>query len=282
MAVFNAYEATNPRLKKSKPFNDGATAGTAKVSSSRGGKSREELKALGERHGWSVRELSMREIQQMSADETLWQGEFNKEEFDRAFTLAENGRLNRERMPIWNVRRMWGGGATPEEDSAARIAGNQFATRCLQFERTIENAQAIVEWMQAHDLDGTKVESYVSAFNALVEEGKLTPAKAQSADEFLRNHAELHDTRLPPIIISRNAKKVATETFFEQARANTATARSGATSVTEYPQEQRGLPPYTDIEKMSLRNLVRNMSSAALEEKCQNGPSFKEALDSLD
>src|SRR5260370_20603907 len=105
MAVFNAYEATNPRLKK-KPFNDGVTAGTAKVSSSRGGKSREELKALGERHGWSVRELSMREIQQMSADETLWQGEFKQENFDSAFTPAENRRLNREPMPVGNVRRM--------------------------------------------------------------------------------------------------------------------------------------------------------------------------------
>ena len=30
MAV-NAYEATNPRLKKGKPFNEGATAGTAKA-----------------------------------------------------------------------------------------------------------------------------------------------------------------------------------------------------------------------------------------------------------
>src|SRR6266478_10070342 len=257
MPVFNAYEATNPRLKKSKPFNDGATAGTAKVSSSRGGKSREELKALGERHGWSARELSMREIQQMSADETLWQGEFNKEGFDRAFTLAENGRLNNERMPIWNVRRMWGGGATPEEDSAARIAGNQFATRCLQFERTIVNAQAIVEWMQAHDLDGTKVESYVTAFQALVEEGKLTPAPTESADDFLRNHAELHDTRTPPIIAARNAKAEQTQKYFEAA-AN-ATARAGATQITTYPADETGYPNFPS--KYSFRKLVEGLSA---------------------
>ncbi len=280
MAVFNAYEATNPRLKKSKPFNDGATAGTAKVSSSRGGKSREELKALGERHGWSVRELSMREIQQMSADETLWQSEFNKESFDQAFTLAENGRLNRERMPTWNVRRMWGGGATSEEDSAARIAGNQFATRCLQFERTIENSQALVEWMQTHDLDGTKVESYVSAFNALVEEGKLTPAPAESADDFLRNHAELHDTRTPPIIAARNAKAEQTQKYFEAA-ANV-TAKGTIVSVTEYPSEQQGVPPYSEIAKASLRAKVKSMSSSELADKCQNDPSFKKALDSLE
>jgi len=280
MPVFNAYEATNPRLKKSKPFNDGATAGAAKVSSSRGGKSREELKALGERMGWIVREVSMREIQQMSADETLWQGEFNKEEFDRAFTLAENGRLNRERMPIWNVRRMWGGGATPEEDSAARIAGNQFATRCPQFERTIENAQVIVEWMQAHDLDGTKVESYVTAFQALVEDEKLTPAPAESADDFLRNHAELHDTRTPPIIAARNAKAEQTQKYFEAA-ANV-TAKGTITRLTDYPDEHQGIPPYSEIEKASLRAKVKSMSSSELADKCQNDPSFKKSLDSLE
>jgi len=119
-------------------------------------------------------------------------------------------------------------------------------------------------------------------FHLLIQpQQRMSETDRLSADEYLAKNSALHDTRLPPIIISRNAKKAATETFFEQARANTATARSGATSVTEYPQEQRGLPPYTDIEKMSLRNLVRNMSSAALEQKCQNDPSFKKALDSL-
>jgi len=277
MTVFNAYEATNPRLKKSKPFNDGATAGAAKVSSSRGGKSREELKALGERMGWIVREVSMREIQQMSADETLWQGEFNKEEFDRAFTLAENGRLNRERMPIWNVRRMWGGGATPEEDSAARIAGNQFATRCPQFERTIENAQVIVEWMQAHDLDGTKVESYVTAFQALVEDGKLTPAKAQSADDFLAAHSELRDNRTPPLIVARTARKEATEKFFEQAKA--ATAQAGATNITDYPADETGYPNFPS--KYSFRKLVEGLSAEEYARRLKDDRQFSAALDRL-
>src|SRR5260370_37145263 len=227
MAVFNAYEATNPRLKK-KPFNDGVTAGTAKVSSSRGAKSRDALTALGERQGWRVRELSMREIQQMSADETLWHEAYNKENFDVAFTLAENGRLNRERMPVWNVRRMWNGRATSEEDSAALIAGNQFATRCPQFERSIENPQAIVEWMQANDLDATKVESYVRAFRALVEEGRLIPAKPESADDFLANHPELHDRRTPPIIAARNARVEGTRKHFEAA----ANAPTQSTSTT--------------------------------------------------
>src|SRR5258708_31136067 len=157
MAVFNAYEDTNPRLKKSKPFNDGATAGMPKSPSSRGGKSREELQAFGERMGFADRELTAQDTAGLSADEYLWFEKFFPTRLEHAATLAENGRLNRERMPTWNVRRMWGGGATHDEDSAARIAGNQFATRCPQFERSVENAQAIVEWMQSHDLDATQV-----------------------------------------------------------------------------------------------------------------------------
>ena len=277
MPVFNAYEATNPRLKKSKPFNDGATAGTAKVSSSRGGKSREELKALGERMGWSVRELSMREIQQMSADETLWQSEFNKEEFDSAFTLAENGRLNNERMPIWNVRRMWGGGATPEEDSAARIAGNQFATRCQQFERSVENAQVIVEWMQAHDLDGTKVESYVTAFQALVEDGKLTPAKAQSADDFLAAHSELHDTRTPPLMAVRNAKAEQTAKYFEAAAS--ATRKGTVVNITDYPGEHSGYPAAPT--KYSFRRLLDSLSAEDFQKRLNEDAAFAHAVNKL-
>jgi len=43
--------------------------------------------------------------------------------------------------------------------------------------RTIENATLMIEYMQAHDFDATKVESYVIAYKALVEDGKLTPAR---------------------------------------------------------------------------------------------------------
>ena len=69
---------------------------------------------------------------------------------------------------------------------------------------------------------------------------------------------------------------------FQKAKEATATAGWGATSVTDYGQEPRGLAPYSEISKASLRSLVRNMSSAALEEKCQTDPSFKKALDSLE
>src|SRR5256885_15880055 len=116
MPVFNAFEATNPR-KKSKSFNEGATAGTAKVSS--GGKSREELKSLGERNGWTARELSMREIQQMGADEVVWHEVFDKENFDKAF---ERDAVVKERKVInqkWDAKKLWDDVTKPTPEQAA-------------------------------------------------------------------------------------------------------------------------------------------------------------------
>jgi len=244
--------------------------------------SKSELKSLGERRGWTVREISAREIQQMSAEEVLWHEAFNRDNFDGALERQRTAKHNREAMGQWAVRLMWEGKATPEQDVKARAAGNEFAIRFPTFERTVENAQIMVEHMREHSLDATRVDNYVAAYKALVEDGKLTPAPAQSSTDFYKAHPELHDTRTPPIIAARNAKQAATEKFFAEARESTATARSGATRVTDYGNEQQGVPPYSDIEKTSLRSLVRRMSAAELEEKCQNDPSFKKALDSLE
>jgi hypothetical protein len=180
--MYNAFEKTH-KFQGKTAKDSSATAGMGKVSG-RGLKGREELKALGERNGWAVREVSMREIQQMSADETLWHEAFNKENFDLAFTLAENGRLNAERMPVWNARRMWEGKATPDENERARIAGDAFATRTPQFARTLEAAQIMARYMEQHDLDATKIESYSAAFTALVEDGKFLaqPSRASRAE----------------------------------------------------------------------------------------------------
>src|SRR6266404_7399262 len=190
MPVFNAYEATNPRLKKSKAFNEVATAGAAKVSSSRGGKSREELKNLGERNGWTVREISMRDISSMSADETLWHEAFNKENFDRAFERDAIAKHNREAMSVWDARRKWREGVSKEETEMARIAGDHFATRFPQFERSLPNAELMVAYMREHDLDATQIQNYVTAFRELTAEGKLTLVQPQSADKFLEQHPE--------------------------------------------------------------------------------------------
>ncbi len=243
--------------------------------------SKSELRALGERKGWSVRDISMREINAMSADETLWHEAFNVTNWRAAFEREDAVRQNKQHMKVWDVRRAWRGQATEEEDRLARIAGEQFAMRHPQFARTIENATRMIEHMKSRDLDATQISSYTTAFLELTEQGKLTVAPAESADEFLRTHPELHDRRTPPIIAARNAKAQATAEHFEKTREATATARAGATRVTDYGREQQGVPPYSDIEKTSLRNLARKMNAAELQAKCESDPSFRKALDEL-
>jgi hypothetical protein len=144
MPVFNAYAATNPRLKKNKPFNEDATAGAAKVS--RGGKGREELKAMGVANGWADDELDARDVANLSADHYQWFEAFFPARLEHAATLAENGRLNAERMPVWEARRMWRGQATKEETEKARAAGDAFASRTPQFSRTLENAEIMARF----------------------------------------------------------------------------------------------------------------------------------------
>ncbi len=275
--MYNVFIATNTRLKKNKTVESSNRAGAPKVPSG-GLKSREELKSLGERNGWTARELSMREIQQMSADETLWHETFNKENFDRAFTLAENHRLNQERMPVWEARRMWRGQATEGEDRLARIAGDQFATRFPQFDRTLDNAQAMVTYMESHDLDATKIESYITAFRELTAEGRLTLAEAQSATDFYNEHKELHPTQIPPLIAARHQREQNTAAHF--AKSASATNEASMTRVVDYGQQKHGVPP--ESEKYSIKMKVRAMSADELAQRCADDPAFKAALDALD
>src|SRR5260370_539433 len=240
--------------------------------------SKSELKALGVRKGWNSIEISVREIEQMSADEVLWHEAFNKENWDRAFTLSENGRLNRERMPIWNVRRMWRGEASGEETEKARIAGDQFATRFPQFHRTLDNAQVMVAYMESHDLNATKLESYVSAYKALMEEGKLSLAPPQSADEFVEAHPELKDNRVPPLVASRHRREQNTTAQF--AASTAATNEGSVTRMVDYPHQLRGVPPQSD--KHSFRMKVRSLSASEIAQRCADDPAFKAALDALD
>jgi uncharacterized tellurite resistance protein B-like protein len=227
--------------------------------------------------GWTVHELSMREIQQMSADETLWHEAYNKENLDSAFTLAENQRLNKERMPVWETRRKWREGVTREETEKARIAGDQFATRFPQFERSLQNAELMVVYMREHDLDATQIQSYISAFREMSAEGRLTLVEPESASEFLHNHVELRDQRIPPLIAARNAKAEQTQKYFEQAAS--ATNQGSVARVVDYPQEQRGVPPQPD--KASFRMKVRSMSAAEIAQRCQDDLAFRKALDEL-
>src|SRR5882762_5449349 len=84
---------------------------------------RAELKALGERRGWAAVELSMREINVMSADETLWHQTYNAANWRTAFERQEVGRQNKQHMKVWDIRRHWREGVTEEQSRRAQAAG---------------------------------------------------------------------------------------------------------------------------------------------------------------
>ncbi len=257
---------------------DSGLAGTAKTPTSAGMASKEELKAMAAQMGWEPRELSYEEIQKMSSAELRFHEVWNKENLDRAFTIEQNKRTNAERMPIWNIRRAWSGGATAEESEKARAAGNEFATRFPTFARTVENAQAMVRFLEENDLDGTQVSSYVKAFHALTEQGKLQLAPAQSATEYLAQHPELHDNRVPPLIAARHQRQENTTTHV--AAASAATSQGSVTRVVDYGAQKHGIPP--ESEKYSFKMKVRAMSANELAQRCADDPMFKAALDALD
>jgi hypothetical protein len=75
-------------------------------------------------------------------------------------------------------------------------------------------------------------QSYITAFHALTEQGKLKLAPAESADDFLRNHPELHDRRLPPLIAARHQREQNTVAYF--AAASAAANEGSVTRVTDY------------------------------------------------
>jgi len=237
-----------------------------------------ELKSLGERRNYKDRELDARAVANLSSDEYLWFQTFYPVRLETAAQIESNRRQNAERMPVWETRRMWRGEVSPEEDAKARAAGDAFAKRHPTFERTTPNAMLMIEYMKSHDLDATEVFSYVKAFNALVEEGKLIPAKAQSADEYLAEHAdELVDRRIPPLIAARHQREQTTAAHFAKSAA--VTNEGSVTRVVDYPQERRGVPPQPD--RVSFRKKIAAMSAEAVLRECEIDPAFRKALDEL-
>jgi len=219
----------------------------------------------------------MAEINAMSSQQVLWEEAFNSEQYERALALPGVTKERRDIDRQWAVRRMWEGRATPDENEKCRLAGDTFATRTPQFARTMENAQIMVEYMQAHDLDATKIESYTAAFRDLTEQGKLTVAPAESANDFLRNHPELHDRRTSPLIQAREAKAAQTAKHFKAA-AN-ATAKGTVVNITDYPYEQSGYPAAPT--KYSFRRLLDSLSAEDYQKRLNEDRQFAAAIDKL-
>src|SRR5258707_969916 len=230
----------------------------------------------------------MLEINQMSSAELRWHEQFNAENLENVVTVEENKKNNKQNMAAWNVKRMWGGKASEEETQKAFAAGDRFASNYAQFVRNMDNAQAITSYMEENNLDATQVQSYVEAFEVLAPQGKLVlspkaagigmeealtgdelkgyarlnlllqpnkalkPEDKLSADEWFAQHRDiLADKRTPPLIAARQARVDATVAHFAQAEANT--AKSGSTTVTDYPDDQSG---YLTHSKYNFRKFV--------------------------
>jgi hypothetical protein len=267
-----------PTATKRGRASESGMAGTAKIPASAATASKEELKAMAARAGWEVRPLTFEEVNKMSSSELRFHELWNKEALDRTFETESNKRHNVEHGAYWDVKRAWKE-PTVEQLTKGYAAQNIFVARFRdQYEATEENGKKLVAYMAERGFDPQVSESYARAFRELIEAGQLTPKKPESADAYLANHPEMRDNRVPPIIAARNAKADATAKHFHAA-AN-ATAESGFTRVVDYPQESRG-PAYSDVEKASFRNLLKNLSADEFQNRLNEDPTFRASVDRL-
>ena len=136
-------------------------------------KNREELKALAQRNGWTVRKLTLAEVRAMNPDHILYHETFNRENLEAALNEkkinAESEKLRVQQFYKEDIGR----NPTPEQYEAA----NTFCRRFPQYVRNLENGRKLLAWMREHDLDSAKAENYEAAFRALANtELLLSPA----------------------------------------------------------------------------------------------------------
>lgn len=136
-------------------------------------KNREELKALAQRNGWTVRKLTLAEVRAMNPDQILYHETFNRENLEAALNEKK---INAESEKL-RVQQFYkddlGRNPTPEQYEAA----NTFCRRFPQYVRNLENGRKLLAWMREHDLDSAKAENYEAAFRALANtEILLSPA----------------------------------------------------------------------------------------------------------
>jgi hypothetical protein len=303
------YVANQHRQTRSKPKDDSPMSAGVGGKVPRVGVNKADLESQGIQHNWIARPLTYNEVMAMPSSELRWHDQFNAENLNKVFTVEDKKRANKQNMAKWDAKRMWEGRATEEESQKAFAAGDRFASNYAQFIRSESNGLAITLYMQEHNLDATQVQSYVTAFQALVPQGKLVlspkaagigteetlagdelkgyarlnlllqpnkalkPQDKLSADEWFNQHPELHEIRTPPLIQKRLAQDAHTAAHFQQAAANTVT--SGSTTVTDYPDEPSG---YLTHSKYKFKQYVAGLSAAQFQQKF-NDPSFVAALD---
>jgi hypothetical protein len=306
--VSNAWKQT----KRGGPKNDSPTTAGVGGKVPRVGVNKSDLEAQGIAHGWTVGPVTPEQVKAMSSAALRWHEEFNNENLEKAFTSQTVDKYNKTVRVNQANKRMYEGGASPEESQAAFDAGDRFAQRYAQFVRSVPNAKVIMEYMEEANLDARKVESYMEAFEHLAPLGKLAlnpsaigagseteiydvakhrnyhllmqaqrrPSEIDrmSADEFKaaaqKTHPDLRDKRVSPIVAAKNAKTEATAQHFQQAADHT--NKANVVTVVDYPENEPS--GHQAHSKFRFKQYVKTLSASEFQEKLGD-PTFVAALD---
>src|SRR6267154_604895 len=148
MTVFNSYITTNTKLRKDKTFSEGQTAGSSKTP--RVGVNKSDLQAQGDQHGWTVRPLTMPEINKMSSAELRWHEEFNAENLSACFQKKANIEQNNRNQESWDIKKKWDN-VTPASDDdkkTMREVAAHFFRLYPQWIQNESNATALWDYMK--------------------------------------------------------------------------------------------------------------------------------------
>ena len=280
-----------------------------------GSASKAELDAAAQRYGWTRRDLSIKDIQEMSSGESRYHEICNPDLYEAAFQRQAKVEGNEREIEKSAVQRMFADRATPEETAAAVKETQKFAERFPQgqFGTMPENRKKLIGWLKENNRAITYA-NLVEAFETLAIAGELvlspnvisvgsevevtgealrkyprldkllaaqkrpSAEDSQTADEFKASHPELHDTRVPFIVAVRQER--AANTAAHEKTTGAVTASSGSTKVVDYPQEQHGVPPQPD--KASFRKKINSMTADQIQQECAINPAFKKSLDEME
>jgi hypothetical protein len=213
---------------------------------------RSELETLAARQGWQPRELTMKDIRQMSSAELRYHEVCNPENYKAAFQRAENVAHNRKAMEEWATKRIFDDQATPEEIEAAVNEAQRFSANHPQFLGSTQpmNRATLFQWLRDRNLAitydnfcsgladlamrgelvlsaacigdnremrGEELRNYPRLHELLQPHRILTAEESMSADEYYKAHSELHDIRTPPLIARRQQIAAQTSEHFQKA-----------------------------------------------------------------
>src|SRR5580704_625263 len=130
-------------------------------------RTRSELEALAERHGWKPRPLAAADISAMSSTEYEYQSAFNSKELERAVNEPSEKARNKAVAEANDLVRIWSGKATPDEQSDLVEVMQRFAANYPQFVGTsVANGEKIAAWFKKKNAR-PDYESFVQAFEEL-------------------------------------------------------------------------------------------------------------------